>query len=131
MYLLLVSHSWSYIIYNVQCVTKALSRHTAEVEQSRGYDLAHRLCDSCWGPELTQSPVTPQYVCVSVQPKKKRSSGRECARVCVCVPLCSKQSGICLTGECAESCHRRGGSHGHVFCHLIHSFSIRFIPHGV
>lgn len=82
-----------------------------------------------------------------------RASASANARACVC--NCA-QSGIWLTGEQAESCHRRGGSHNRsfalppsfppldknthrgtemvslkacprVFCHLVHSFSIRLI----
>lgn len=68
-----------------QCVTEAL---TASVEPSGGYDLAHRLRDSCWGPRgasaacvcIHSAPCKCAFerarVCVSPCPKAERTMAR-------------------------------------------------------
>lgn len=108
---------------------EAMTWHTASV-------------DSCWGPELSQSPVT--QLCINVRmcaQLKKRYSGcaGACERVCVCVTVPEAQRNMAhrraVTGREAAKAARPPSSRTQarrwrglqafprVFCHRIHSFS--------
>lgn len=80
------------------------------MEQSRGYDLAHRLCDSCWGPELSQSAVCVCTRAIVQAGEKKRDTAdaNERARVCECLSACVCVC-LCVTVPEAERnmAHRR------------------------
>lgn len=87
-----------------QCVTVALSRHAAGVEQSRGYDLAHRLCWLLLGPwAVSVTRHTALYKCAYVCAAEKEIQWmRGSVQASVCVSLCPKHSGIWLTGELSQ-----------------------------
>lgn len=114
-------------------MSQALSRHTAEVEQSRGYDLAHRLCDSCWGPLwAASSPVTPLRMRATVRlcSQSGDPGGYMCADVChraLSRAEYGSRESERASGELSPEGRWGLQSCPHVFCHLIHSFSTHLI----